>query len=384
MSGRFNKPSHIADIEHGVVHRDEAAFCGWPFVNGFWETAEGDFVVGFKTKPADYGDPNSINHDQVNFSGPKIKTIRSRDRGRTWDKDSVQILMDLGEDQEALFARNPPDYSASGPIDFSNPDTLVANGGTPDLFRPESTAWIKVSKDGGKSWLHPIRAEQHGLPSVTGSGSPLLRPDGVHLLFMTVVTDDGWKRRPAVFCAKEDGSNWAFMSYITNPQDDGAADNDRTMPIRFSGHRYFYARPILLPSGRILCSLRGQRDPTSVIWTEIFASDDGGRTWQFLSRVNDWGAPGDILRLADGRIACVYGYRMPGYGIRMRLSDDEGKTWGSETILRDDGGSWDLGYPRITEVSPGEILAVYYMNNRDDPIQQDGGVRYIAWSRFAI
>ena len=325
-----------------------------------------------------------MNHDQVALAGPKIRTIRSRDRGRTWDVDSIRDLFDLGADQDALFAAGPGDYSGYDSFDFANPDTLVANGATPDYFRPESRAWIRVSTDGGDSWLPPILAERHGLPSLTGCASPLLRPDGVHLLFMTVVTDEGWKRRPAVFRVKDDGSNWAFMSYITPPADDGAADHDRSLPIRFSGHRYFYPRPILLPSGRIIFSVRSQRDPTSLVWTEVFASDDGGRTAVFLSRVNDWGAPGDLLRLSDGRIACVYGYRMPPFGIRMRLSEDEGRTWGGELILRDDGGSWDLGYPRVTEPERGEVLTIYYMNTRDDPVQQDGGVRHIAWSRLRI
>ena len=67
--------------------------------------------------------------------------------------------------------------------------------------------------------------------------------------------------------------------------------------------------------------MRCQRDPTGVMWTEIFESDDGARTWRFLSRVNDWGAPGDITRMQDGRIACVYGYRVRPQGIRARISD---------------------------------------------------------------
>lgn len=384
MANSFLPPARIEGIAHGIVHRDEQAFCGWPFVNGFWETAAGDYLVAFQKKPADYTDPAAINHDEVALHGPRIMTIRSRDRGRTWDEASLQLLFDLSADQAALFREGPADYAGYGPVGWADRDVLVATGGTPDYFRPESRAWIRVSTDGGESWRPPILAEQHGLPSVTGGGSPLVRPDGVHLLFMTVVTDDGWKRRPAVFRAKEDGSNWAFMSYITSPRDDGAADHDRSLPIRFSGHRYFYPRPIWLPSGRILCSLRAQRDPTSVFWTEIHASDDGGRTWGPLSRVNDWGAPGDICRLADGRIACVYGCRMPPYGIRMRLSEDEGATWGREWILRDDGGSWDLGYPRVTEPALGEVLAVYYFNRADDPVQLNGGVRHIAWSRFRV
>jgi len=382
MASIFAPARRAADSVHGIVYRDETAFCGWPFICGFWTTGAGDYLVAFQKKPANYSDPADINHDEVARVGPKIITVRSRDKGRTWDGDGVQVLYDLGADQEKLFAGLPPDYSNEAPVDFTDPDVLVASGATPDYFRPHSRAWIRVSTDGGHNWRHPILAPNVGLPSVSGHASPLVRPDGVSLLFVTVVSDDGWKRRGAVYAAVEGGAFWTFMSFITPNQDDGAADNDRSLPLRFSGHRYFYARPLLLPSGRIICSVRCQRDPTSVFWTEIFASDDGGRTWGFLSRVNDWGAPGDLVRMADGRIACVYGYRLPPFGVRARISEDEGATWGPEIVLRDDGGSWDLGYPRVVEPEPGRLLAVYYMNRKDDPIQSNGGVRHIAWTSF--
>ena len=382
MANSFAPPLRLADAEHGVAYRDEKAFCGWPFICGFWTAANGDYLVAFQKKDADYTDAGAINHDEVARVGPKIFTLRSADRGQTWDPRSLQLLFDLGSDQDAVFRDLPPDYSGEPPLDFADPDVLVASGSTPDYFRPHSRAWIRVSPDGGRSWRHPILAPNVGLPSVSGHASPLVRPDGVSLLFMTVVTEDGWKRRPAVYAAVQGGAYWTFMSFITPEFDDGAGWADRSLPLRFSPHRYFYPRPILLPGGRILCSVRCQRDPTSVFWTEVFASDDGGRTWSLLSRVNDWGSPGDLVHMADGRVACVYGYRLPPFGIRARISEDGGATWGRELVLRDDGGSWDLGYPRVVESEPGTLLAVYYMNTRDDPVQMNGGVRHIAWTRF--
>ncbi len=68
-----------------------------------------------------------------------------------------------------------------------------------------------------------------------------------------------------------------------------------------------------------------------MIWTDIYESEDGARTWRFLSRVNDWGAPGDIVEMRDGRIACVYGYRINRFGIRARISADGGRSWGSKS-----------------------------------------------------
>ena len=86
---------------------------------------------------------------------------------------------------------------------------------------------------------------------------------------------------------------WEYLSSIhrTNPD------------AEYVGH--IYASPVMLPNGRIVTTVRcffpgggskvrGWGAPEgggAYEWTEVFESDDGGRTWQFLSRPNDWGAP---------------------------------------------------------------------------------------------
>jgi len=383
MSDRFAPAVPVRDAEHGIVYRNDGEFCGWPFISGFWRTGNGDLLAAFKKKPAAYTAPEDVHHDEVAKFGPKMVTLRSSDGGRNWDPASLQVIFDFAADPAEVFGEGPEDYTAEAPLDFTDADVLVASGATPDYFRPESRAWIRASTDGGRSWRRPILAPGVGFPSLSGHASAVVRPDGVSLIFLTAVFENGWKRRPCVYASVDGGAFWTFLSFITPNADDGAADSDRSVGLRYGAHRYFYPRPIMLPDGRILASIRCQRDPTNLLWTEIFASDDGGRTWGFLSRVNDWGAPGDLARMADGRLACVYGWRLPPFGIRARLSEDDGRTWGRELILRDDGGSWDLGYPRAIEVEPGRLLTVYYMNLKDDPIQMNGGVRHIARTVFS-
>ncbi len=202
---------------------------------------------------------------------------------------------------------------------------------------------------------------------------------------MFEVAPDG-NRRPLVYGSLDGGTEFHFMSFITPERDPYAAarSNQQASSLAFSGHRWFYPRGTLLPNGRILCTLRCQRDPTGDMWTEVYKSDDGGRTWAFLSRVNDFGAPGSLVRMSDGRLVVVYGYRLPNYGIRAVVSEDEGLTWGEELIVRDDGGSWDLGYPNAWEVEPGKIGCIYYFNSKDDPLQVNGGKRHIARSIFTV
>jgi hypothetical protein len=37
-------------------------------------------------------------------------------------------------------------------------------------------------------------------------------------------------------------------------------------------------------------------------------------------------------------------------------------SWGDEIVLRRDGGSWDLGYPRTVQRLDGKLVTVYYFN----------------------
>jgi hypothetical protein len=80
-----------------------------------------------------------------------------------------------------------------------------------------------------------------------------------------------------------------------------------------------------------------------------------------------------MLRLRDGRLAVTYGYRAEPYGIRARVSADAGQSWGAEIILRADGASWDLGYPRSVQRADGRIVTVYYFH-----AAAGGPERYIA------
>jgi hypothetical protein len=167
---------------------------------------------------------------------------------------------------------------------------------------------------------------------------------------------------PVVYASSDGGASWGMLTEM---------DLTPRRPLGIMPY------PILLDDGRIVAAVRRQYDSYSA-YTQVYRSSDGGRSWSFLSRVNDWGAPASLTQLPDGRVVCVYGYRRRPFGIRARVSADRCATWGREIVLRDDGGSWDLGYPRTLLRSDGALVTVYYFNDRADPIQQDGGVRYIA------
>lgn len=373
----------VGEIDHGIVYRKDDEVCGWVFTSGMWDTADGSIVVAFKRNKGSYGKAEDVHHDHLTEQGKnELMLIRSADRGATWDASNLVKVWERALGEAEITAQGPQNYDTEAPLDFRNKDVLVTTGSTPTFGVQNARAWLRASTDGGRTWRRHILLPLVGLHTLSATSASTVRTDGRSLVFLTTTSADGWTRRPLVYAGVDGGHAWQFLSFITPKHDDGAADGEWKSTFRFGGHRWFYPRGIQLKDGRIICSLRCQRDPTGVMWTEIYESHDRGRSWHFLSRVNDWGAPGDICEMSDGRIVCVYGYRVAPYGIRACISEDGGRTWGEEIVLRDDGGSWDLGYPRVLERSPGELLTAYYFNSKHDPIQVNGGVRHICRTIF--
>jgi hypothetical protein len=55
--------------------------------------------------------------------------------------------------------------------------------------------------------------------------------------------------------------------------------------------------------------------------------------------------------------------------MRARISRDNGKTWGREIVLRDDGAVADLGYARSVQRGDGKLVTSYYYATTTNPEQ---------------
>lgn len=380
---RLAAPRDLAAVDHQVIYRREDEFCSWPHTMGFWNMGDGELLQNFVAVKTDYGSADAISHDNIGGSGPsKMVTVRSKDHGRTWD--GANPTFDLYS-RLAAGTEGAKTFADFGPVDFFDRKVLLSCNTRGTFASPNARAFIRLSRDRGHSWTPPVDLPLDSLNSLAGRESVLVRPDGTVLLFLMTVDPQGGNRHPLVYALPPGGREFHFLSFVTDLKDPkGAADGDYSGTLRFAGHRWFYPRGHLLPNGRMLCVLRGQRDPRGIMWVELYYSDDGGASWDYLSRVNDFGAPGSLVLLADGRLVMVYGYRLMPSGIRARVSSDDGKTWGPELVVRRDGGSWDVGYPNAWATDDGRVGVIYYFNSIDDKVKANGGVRHIARSIFSV
>jgi hypothetical protein len=98
-----------------------------------------------------------------------------------------------------------------------------------------------------------------------------------------------------------------------------------------------------------------------------FRTTDGGATWCAEENQSVWGFPPHLLRLSGGAILCSFSHRADPWSIQAMLSYDEGKSWDIENriMVHKWSDKPDMGYPVALEVSPGEILTVFYASRRD-------------------
>jgi hypothetical protein len=341
-------------MEHLVLYRNEGEFSSWPFNAGMWKISKNEILVGFMNIACDYTNLKQLTHRRVEFFG-RVAAVRSTDGGRSWGEPET-IAHNLEVNEQLNFGNAAVITSH----DFSDPNVLLSCWTTPNSGAPDAKAWVKLSKDGGRSWGPAALLPECNIPRFQGRSSYLVRPDGVILLFLTARPDNNKYDRPVVYASYDGGANWTLISYMPNSNE----------------YRIICPSPVQLKDGALIVAVRC-KSSMQAAWSEIYVSVDEGLTWKLRSRINEHGDTVHLTLLQDGRLFAVYGYRIPPYGIRAKVSEDEGRTWGPEMILRDDGGSRDLGYPRAVEVRDGEVLATYYFNSKNDSTQMNGGIRYI-------
>lgn len=330
-AGRAATPS----VRHVAVFAREGRFGGWPANYGLWNWGN-EILCGFSASYFIKSDPERHMRDRSRPDEPAL--ARSLDGGETWGIEQPPALV-------------PPHQGGAKPTTMQEPMDFTAPGFAMTL-RSENAhntpAYVWHSADKGRSWKGPFTFPMFGRKGIGARTDYLVLGRREALVFVTAAKENGREGRPLCARTADGGITWSIQGWI-GEEPPGFAIMPST---------------VRLPSGRILTALRVKLDEKTD-WIDLYASDDLGRSWREFAKPVAFsggksGNPPSLKRLPDGRLSITYGYRGEPYGIRATVSEDDGKTWSPDIILRDDGGAWDLGYTRDAVREDGKLVTIYY------------------------
>ena len=221
-----------------------------------------------------------------------------------------------------------------------------------DDLEYEAGSFLRISKDGGKSW-----SEKRKVP-VSSPHGPCRRADG-SLLYLGKESGAG---DPETYIpgniyaveSRDEGRTWQKLGRVEFPEG-------------FDRNTIHEPHAVELPDGTILGAVR--ISGKGLAWTNgvaITRSEDGGKTFSQPQVLDSNGTPPHFLLHSSGAVVLTYGRRAKPCGERARISWDGGKTWGEEIVISEEAPTWDLGYPSSVELSDGSILTVYYQRYPGD------------------
>ena len=334
-------------IQHVDVYREPGRFGGWPANHGIWSW-DNEILVGFS---AGYYKDLGLERHAIDRDRPEHHLLaRSMDGGESWTIEDPSTKGSLIPAGDSLHGVAPPDQvekpwmPSPGGIDFSHPDFAMTLRMTNVDVGPSR---FYYSMDRGHNWQGPFRLDIDNL-GIAARTDYIVNGSDDCMLFMTAAKPDGEEGRP--FCARtvDGGKTWTFQSWI-NESPEGFGIMPST---------------IRIGAEELLTAVRRRSGPLR--WIETYRSLDNGRSWKLDTKPAPnvgAGNPPSMIRLADGRVCLTYGHRAAPFGIRARISADNGRSWQPEIILRNDGGGRDLGYPRSAQRPDGKVVTVYYIHD---------------------
>lgn len=324
--------------KHVKVYFQPGRYGGWPANYGIWSW-DNEILVGFELG---YHKDLGPKRHAIDREKPRVtRFARSRDGGETWSIEEPHLR---------AIASSP--NAQRPPLDFTHPDFALR---VPKDGRQRDHSEIHYSYDRGRTWIGPLKLK---IPGIQARTDYLINGADDCMLFLTSDKRNGKEGRPFVAQSSDGGRDWKFVSWIA-PEPKGFA----IMPAA-----------VRLSESKILVVVRRREGPLR--WLNAHVSLDNGSTWQQIDDPADdlgEGNPPSLIQLQDGRLCLTYGFRAAPFRVAARLSNDEGKSWSDEIVLRDDGANRDQGYTRTVQRPDGKIVTVYYFND-----EKSGPERYIA------
>ena len=338
----------LNNVQHSVAALEDGQFHGWPANNGVWVWGN-EILVGFTQVEYDETGGHNIKED-----APQLSLLaRSTDGGHTWSMvDPDGFVGDPGK-KTAL----------KEPMDFENEGFALRIEGTAYHGSDDSQGAFFYSYDKGKSWNGPFELgniselERYKGRILTPRTDYIVLNNRECLVFISSrVPGSGMSDKISVIRAQDGGMSFELLSPWVVPCCDP--------------YRAVMPNTVQVAENEFVMSIRrrviGDGD---ICWLDAYASTDGGKTWEFRSKIADAGEhngnPPAMTKLDDGRLCCIYGNRTKKQ-ILGRYSRDNGKSWDPEFVIRDqfytgeEGDMKDLGYPRLVQNADGDLVALYY------------------------
>lgn len=338
-------------MRHVIVYAHSDGFAGWPANNGLWTWDGKEALVGFTVG-------GFVEKKGHNISEPYHSMLaRSTDQGDTWTAfepaNFVRYEMQAGTLKE--------------PLDFSTPGFALRVVGIGYHGSDRPTGMFFASNDRGATWNGPFSfgaLMEHeavkGL-SFTSRTDYVVRGPREMLVLMSARGEGGMVDR--TFCARttDGGLTFGFVSWMVPPSDP---------------YRAVMPSTVRCSSGRLVAAVRRRETGSDrSCWVDAYTSADDGASWQWSAKIGETGGwngnPPALTKLRDGRLCCVFGNRDRAVMLAS-YSENDGRTWGGETVIRDDfqrdaHDDPDMGYPRVFQRADGKLMAMYYWATKERP-----------------
>jgi hypothetical protein len=393
----------ISDVKHIHICGGKNLYCAHPRHGGLWNFGNGELALIHPHASWPYKEKLPHGFGKGYKSSCVWLLQRSTDGGESWPEENNVVVYDetlpVEKRVEILFPRNPERER----INLSAPESIVCFGRTllgdlrpldtnvarPKQGRASTTCFALRSADRGRTWddkATVIRDPSEEFDCEITGYSTIKMPDG-SLIMTASLSPHGIA---AIYGTDDHGLTWSYLAQAGHTAASYGAIS--------------YPGLIRLPNGRIQCYMLDINGGTNSI---LMSESDDVYNWTEPRSIVRYGAspwharlrhgqhfplsssfPGPKLYrspwpvlLSDGRIVVIFTRRRAPAGIGGILSEDGGKTWSNEFVIRDDASGTDIGYAVAVEVEDGRVFAAYYYmvegNTKETP-------RFIAGSFFSI
>ncbi len=352
-----------------VIYRDDMYYAAFP---SLVVRPSGEVICAFRRAP----DRRALWKGGLSHtdSNSYLVLVRSRDAGKTWTNDPELIFAHpLGGSQDPCIVQLKDGSIVCSSYGWALLPSQTAEDLKDSLSHPPYAflgGYIVRSDDGAKTWKGPFvppHVDADGTVDALGKPTPaynrgaMMQGRDGRLYWAVCCNQNPGTRNSTVqlLTSSDRGETWQYACPIA--EDSKASFNETSL--------------VETKKGDIVAFMRTANYDDHLA---VGRSADGGKSfkWEDGKIV---GHPYHALKLKDGRVLLVYGYRHQPYGIRARLlnADCTDIADAPELVIRDDGGNGDIGYPWAALLPDGNILVAYYFNQKD-------GTRHIAGSILSV